>query len=144
VKPAATVAVLVVLALAAQTQAQVLPAVVEQLKRDAVALVTVDKPPATDHLALGLGLVTLLATADAHFVDQGRQHLPGWIHNFKTGGAAGSANTLAASLIAGGLVGWWIGHRLSVSHELVERAHEVALSWAPLPGGAFVAAHISF
>jgi hypothetical protein len=251
VKPAATVAVLVVLALATHAQAQVLPAVVEQLKRDAVALVTVDKPPTTGQLALGLGLVTLLASADSHFVDQGRKHLPGWIDDFKTGGAAGSANTLAASLIAGGLafgdrrvttggltllegnlllgvvvqlsktafgrvrpnhagpgrwfaggdsfpsshaahafliasvldatidrpawrwaiyplatgvalervhegvhyptdviagglLGWWIGHRLSVSHELVERAHKVALSWAPLPGGAFIVAHISF
>jgi membrane-associated phospholipid phosphatase len=251
VRSAATAAVVVVLALGVQGQAGVLPAAVNQLKRDATALVTVDKPPTTGQLALGLGLVALAAAADSHLVDQGREHLPGWVDNFKTGGAAGSANTIAASLIAGGLLfgdhrvstggltllegnlllgvvvqlsknafgrvrpnhpgpdrwfaggdsfpsshaahafliasvldatidrpawrwvlyplatgvaldrihegvhyptdvvvggllGWWIGHRLSVSHELVERPHRVAFSWAPLPGGAFIVAHISF
>ena len=248
-KPAATVAVLVVLA--AQAQGQVLPAVVEQLKRDATSLVTVDKPPTSSQLAIGLGLVALAAAADSHLVDQGREHLPGWIDNFKTGGATGSTNTVAASLIAGGLVlgdrrvttggltllegnlllgvvvqlsknafgrvrpnhpeagrwfaggdsfpsshaahafliasvldatidrpawrlviyplatgvalqrihegvhyptdvlaggllGWWIGHRLSVSHELVERPHKVVVSWAPVPGGGCIVASISF
>ncbi|HLE61126.1 MAG TPA: phosphatase PAP2 family protein [Thermoanaerobaculaceae bacterium] len=248
-KPAATAAILVVLA--AQAQGQVLPAVVEQLKRDATSLVTVDKPPTSSQLAIGLGLVALAAAADSHLVDQGREHLPAWIDNFKTGGAAGSTNTVAASLIAGGLVlgdrrvttggltllegnlllgvvvqlsknafgrvrpnhpdagrwfaggdsfpsshaahafliasvldatidrpawrwviyplatgvalqrihegvhyptdvlaggllGWWIGHRLSVSHELVERPHKVVVSWAPVPGGGCIVASISF
>lgn len=250
-RSAATIAVLVVLALAAQVQGQVLPAVVEQLKRDATSLVTVDQPPTTGHLALGLGLVALAAAADSHLVDQGREHLPGWTDDLKTGGAAGSTNTMAASLIAGGLVfgdrrvttggltllegnlllgvvvqlsknafgrvrpnhpeagrwfgggdsfpsshaahafliasvldatidrpawrwviyplatgvalqrihegvhyptdvltggllGWWIGHRLSVSHELVERPHKVVVSWAPVPRGACIVARISF
>ena len=250
-KPAATVAVLVVLALVAQAPAQVLPAAVEQLKRDATALVTVDRPPTSSQVAFGLGLLALAAAADSNLVDQGREHLPGWIDKLKTGGATGSANTLAASLIAGGLVfgdrrvttggltllegnlllgvvvqlsktafgrvrpnhagpgrwfaggdsfpsshaahafliasvldatidrpvwrwviyplatgvalqrlhegvhyptdvmaggllGWWIGHRLSVSHELVERPHRGVVSWAPVPGGGCIVAHISF
>lgn len=242
---------LLVLAVAVPAHAQVPVAVFDQLKRDATALVTVDHPPTTGQLALGLGLVALVAGADAHLVDQGRAHLPGWVDDFKTGGATGSANTIAVSLIAGGLLagdhrattggltllegnvvlgvilqlsksafgrvrpnhpgpgrwfaggdsfpsshaahaflvasvldatidrpawrwvlypvatgvaldrihegvhyptdviaggllGWWIGHRLSVSHELVERPHRVAISWAPLPGGACIVARAKF
>ena len=248
---AARTTVVVVLLLAVRASAQTPATVIEQLKRDATALVTADKPPTAGRLALGLGLVALVAGADAHLVDQGRAHLPGWVDNFKTGGATGSANTIAASLIAGGLLagdhrvttggltliegnivlgvvlqlsknafgrvrpnhpgagrwfaggdsfpsdhtahaflvasvldatidrpawrwvlyplatgvaldrihegvhyptdviaggllGWWIGHRLSVSHGLVERPRRVAISWAPLPGGVFVVARASF
>jgi membrane-associated phospholipid phosphatase len=247
----AAVAVIVGFALAAHAEAKVLPAVVDQLKRDATALVTIDKPPTTGQLALGLGLAALLAAGDSHLVDRGRAHLPGWVDNLKTGGATGSANTLAVSLIggglifgdhrvsnggltllegnlllgvvvqlskdafgrvrpnhlgpgrwfaggdsfpsshaahafliasvldatidrpawrwvlyplaagvtldrihegvhyptdvlAGGLLGWWIGHRLSVSHGLVERPQKVAVSWSPLPGGGCIVARISF
>jgi membrane-associated phospholipid phosphatase len=239
-----------VLALAAPARALTPGAAVDQLKRDATSLITVDQPPTAAQLALGLGLVALVGASDAHLVDQGRAHLPGWVDDFKTGGATGSANTIAVSLlaggllagdhrattggltlvegnvvlgvvlqlakgafgrvrpnhpgpgrwfaggdsfpsdhtahaflvasvldatidrpawrwvlyplascvaldrihegvhyptdvIAGGLLGWWIGHRLAVAHDLA-RPHRVAVSWAPLPGGAWVVARASF
>jgi len=251
VRSAATFAIPLALAAASQVRGQVPSAVVEQLKRDATSLVTVDRPPTSSQFAIGLGLVALAAAADSHLVDQGREHLPGWTDDLKTGGATGSTNTMAASLIAGGLVfgdrrvttggltllegnlvlsvvvqlsktafgrvrpnhpeagrwfvggdsfplshaahafliasvldatidrpvwrwaiyplatgvalqrlhegvhyptdviaggllGWWVGHRLSVSHELVERPHKVVVSWAPVLGGGCIVAHISF
>jgi membrane-associated phospholipid phosphatase len=251
VRSAATVAVLLGLTLGLQAHAGVLPEVADQLKKDGIALVTVDQPPTASQLAIGLGIFALAVAADSRLVVEGREHVPGWIDTFKTGGAAGSANTIAASLIAGGLVfgdhrvttggltllegnillgvvvplakrafgrvrpnqpnagqwfaggdsfpsdhaahaflvasvldatidrtawrwvlyplatgvalervhegvhfstdvlaggllGWWVGHRLSVSHGLVERPHRVAFSFVPLPGGALAVAHASF
>jgi membrane-associated phospholipid phosphatase len=251
VRRAAAIAVAVALGVASPARGQVPSAVVEQLKRDATALVTVDRPPTSTQLALGLGLFALVAAADSHLVEQCQDHLPPWIDNFKAGGSTGRAYTVSAALIAGGLafgerrvttggltllegnvvlgvvvelskrafgrirpnhegagqwfaggdsfpsshaahaflvasvldatvdrpawrwvfyplatgvalqrlhegvhyptdviagglLGWWIGHRLSVSHELVERPYKVALSWAPVPGGGCVVGHISF
>lgn len=243
-------AIAAVLALAAPAGALTPSAAVDQLKRDATSLITVDKPPTAAQLALGFGLMALVASTDTHLVEQSRAHLPGWVDDFKTGGATGSANTIAAALaaggllagdhrvmtggltllegnivlgvvlqlskrafgrvrpnhpgpgrwfsggdsfpsdhtahafllasvldatidrpawrwvlyplatgvaldrlhegvhyptdvIAGGLLGWWIGHRLSVAHDLT-RPHRVAVSWAPLPGGACVVARARF
>jgi membrane-associated phospholipid phosphatase len=41
-------------------------------------------------------------------------------------------------VVAGGLLGWWVGHRLSVAHHLVERPEKVHVSFAPVPGGGMV------
>ena len=97
-------AVAAVLALAAPARALTPGAAADQLKRDATSLITVERPPTAAQLALGLGLAALVASADTHLVEQSRAHLPGWVDDFKTGGATGSANTVAASLIAGGLL----------------------------------------
>ena len=225
--------------------------IVAQLKRDATSLITIDRPPTGGQLALGLGLFALVSSADPHLSEQSRAHLPGWVDHFKSGGATGSANTLAVALagggllagdhrvttggltllegnvvlgvvlqlskrafgrvrpnrpgpgrwfaggdsfpsdhtahaflvasvldavidrpawrwalyplascvaldrlhegvhyptdvIAGGLLGWWIGHRLSASHGLAGRPGRVTVSWAPIPGGALIAARAAF
>jgi hypothetical protein len=250
VRPAPIIAAAVALAAASQAWGQVPSAVLEQLKRDATELVTVDRPPTSTQLAIGLGVVALVAAADSHLVEQCQDHLPPWIDRFKAGGSTGRAYTVSAALIAGGLafgerrvttggltllegnvllgvvvelskrafgrirpnhegagqwfaggdsfpsshaahaflvasvldttvnrpawrwvfypiatgvalqrlhegvhfptdvmagglLGWWIGHRLSISHGLVERPQKVAISWAPLRGGALVVAHLS-
>ena len=75
-----------------------------QLKRDGAALVTVDRRPPKDQLALGLGLVELAARDDTRWVALARQELPGWIDNFKRLGAGKTANTVGALLLANGLV----------------------------------------
>ena len=231
--------------------AQTVSEAVAQLKRDATSLVTVDQPATAAQLALGLGLFALVSSADPHLSEQSRAHLPGWVDHFKSGGATGSANTVAVALaaggllagdhrvttggltllegnvvlgvvlqlskrafgrvrpnhpgpgrwfaggdsfpsdhtahaflvasvldavidrpawrwvlyplaggvaldrlhegvhyptdvIAGGLLRWWVGHRLSVSHGLAPRAGRVTVSWAPIPGGALIAAHAAF
>jgi Zn-dependent alcohol dehydrogenase len=119
-------AIAAALALAAPARALTPSTAVDQLKRDATSLITVDTPPTATQLALGLGLAALLASSDTHLVEQSRAHLPGWVDHFKTGGATGSANTLA------------------VAHDLTRRPGRVTASWAPLPGGALIAAHVSF
>ncbi|HVN76925.1 MAG TPA: phosphatase PAP2 family protein [Thermoanaerobaculaceae bacterium] len=44
---------------------------------------------------------------------------------------------------AGGLLGWWIGHRLSVAHDLTGVKKKVDVSIVPTRGGALVVARIS-
>ncbi len=231
--------------------AQTVSEAVAQLKRDATSLITIDRPLSAAQLALGLGLFALVSSADPRLSEQSRTHLPGWVDHFKSGGATGSANTVAVALaaggllagdhrvttggltllegnivlgvvlqlskrafgrvrpnhsgpgrwfaggdsfpsdhtahaflvasvldavidrpawrwvlyplaggvgldrlhegvhyptdvIAGGLLGWWIGHRLSVSHGLAGRPSRLTVSWAPIPGGALIAAHAAF
>lgn len=47
-------------------------------------------------------------------------------------------------VIAGGALGWWVGHRLSVSHGLVGRRDDVALPLSPAAGGTRLGASIPF
>ena len=248
---AAALGLAITLLAAGTAAAQAAGDIVAQLKRDATSLITIDRPPTGGQLALGLGLFALVSSADPHLSEQSRAHLPGWVDHFKSGGATGSANTLAVALaaggllagdhrvttggltllegnvvlgvvlqlskrafgrvrpnhpgpgrwfaggdsfpsdhtahaflvasvldavidrpawrwalyplascvgldrlhegvhyptdvIAGGLLGWWIGHRLSVSHGLAGRPGHVAVSWAPIPGGALIAARAAF
>jgi len=44
----------------------------------------------------------------------------------------------------GGLLGWWIGHRLSVAHDLVELPAHPQVSVVPVRGGAELVAHYSW
>jgi membrane-associated phospholipid phosphatase len=44
----------------------------------------------------------------------------------------------------GGLLGWWIGHRLSVAHELVERPGAPHVSVSPAKGGGVVTVNWSW
>ncbi len=44
---------------------------------------------------------------------------------------------------AGGLLGWWIGHRLSVAHDLARAPDKLAFSLAPTRGGVCLLATIS-
>ncbi len=44
---------------------------------------------------------------------------------------------------AGGLLGWWIGHRLSVAHDLTGTEKKIDISVVPTRGGALVVAHFS-
>jgi membrane-associated phospholipid phosphatase len=46
-------------------------------------------------------------------------------------------------VVAGGLLGWWIGHRLSVAHHLVDRPEKVHLSFAPTRGGGMMVLSLS-
>ncbi len=41
-------------------------------------------------------------------------------------------------VVAGGLLGWWIGHRLSVAHDLVEASGGIRIGLAPIPGGGYL------
>jgi membrane-associated phospholipid phosphatase len=75
-----------------------------QLKRDGAALVTVDRRPPKDQLALGLGLVEMAANADARWVTLAREQLPRWIDSFRPLGTGKTANTVGALLLANGLV----------------------------------------
>ncbi|MBZ5589234.1 MAG: phosphatase PAP2 family protein [Acidobacteriia bacterium] len=47
-------------------------------------------------------------------------------------------------VVAGGLLGWWIGHRLSVAHDLVERPGSPRIACVPVRGGGFVAVSFSW
>lgn len=47
-------------------------------------------------------------------------------------------------VVAGGLLGWWIGHRLSVAHDLIERPGKPHLAWVPVKGGGYFAASLSW
>ncbi|MCJ7442140.1 MAG: hypothetical protein MUO25_11255, partial [Thermoanaerobaculaceae bacterium] len=62
-----------------------------QLRRDTSALVTVDRPPSRDQLALGVVLLALAAGTDAHLVAVGRQQLPAWIDGCKRWGSGKTA-----------------------------------------------------
>jgi membrane-associated phospholipid phosphatase len=250
-RSAVTLALLLVLAATSATAAGVLPSVVSQLERDAAALVTVDDPPATRTLALGLASFGVLAVNDTHLARAGQDHLPSWVGRFEPGGRVAATNAVAASLVAeglllrdrrgtiggltlaegniilgvmlslsksafgrvrpnrpeagdwrkggdsfpsshaahaflvasvldatldrpawrwaiyslasgvalarvqegvhfptdvaaGGLLGWWIGHRLSIAHDLVERPGKPHLSWVPLKGGGCLVASFSW
>jgi len=47
-------------------------------------------------------------------------------------------------VVAGGLLGWWIGHRLSVAHDLVEHRGQPHVAWVPVKGGGGLAASFSW
>ena len=222
-----------------------------QLRRDTSALVTVDRPPSRDELALGMVLVAMAAATDSHLVAVGRQELPAWIDGCKRWGSGKTATVIGASLVvnglargerrvliggltllegnlllgavvdaskeacgrvrpnhpgagawlaggdsfpsshaahafliasvidetfqkpewrwviyamatgvalqrvhegvhyptdvlAGGMLGWWVGHRLSVVHGLVERPREAAAWLAPRPSDRWLVAYASF
>lgn len=74
-----------------------------QFKRDAAALVSVDRPLPKDQLALGLGLAALAARDDTRWVALARQALPRWIDAFKPLGAGKTVNIAGILLLANGL-----------------------------------------
>ncbi len=230
---------------------EIVPAVVEQSKRDATALVTVDNPPSVAQAAFGVALFAALAASDMHLSEQGQAHLPEWLGRLTSGGSTGTPSLFAGALVAeglqlgdrrgtiggltlvegnilldlalkasksafgrvrpnrpdagnwrsggdsfpsshaahafmiaavldatvdrptwrwvfyalasgvalariqeavhfptdavaGGLLGWWIGHRLSVAHDLVERPGSTRIACVPVRGGGYVAASLSW
>lgn len=251
VRAAASFAVVLALAAARPAPAEVLPAIWEQARKDATALVIVAHPPSATELGLGLAALGLLAAGDKHLSLEGQRHLPGWLDHFNAGGEVGTTNLASAVLVGGGLLlgerrgtvagltlfegnvlldlvlnasksafgrarpnqphagdfrqggdsfpsshaahafmiatvldaavdrpawrwvfyplasgvalarieggvhfptdvavggllGWWIGHRLSVAHELAERAGKPQFSVVPIKGGGSVIANFSW
>ena len=47
-------------------------------------------------------------------------------------------------VVAGGLLGWWIGHRLSVAHDLVEHPGQPDVALVPVKGGGYLVASFSW
>jgi membrane-associated phospholipid phosphatase len=247
----APLAAVLALAIAGGTAAQTLPEALQQAKKDAVSLVTIDHRPSATTVGLSLAALALLAAEDTHLSDEGQRHLPGWLDRFRVGGEVGTTDAASVALAAeglvfhdrrglvggltlfesnvlldlvlnasksafgrarphsphpgefrqggdsfpsshaahafmiaavldatvdrpawrwvfyplatgvalarieegvhfptdvavGGLLGWWIGHRLSVAHDLVERPGKLRVSLVPVRGGACVMAHAAW
>jgi membrane-associated phospholipid phosphatase len=47
-------------------------------------------------------------------------------------------------VVAGGLLGWWIGHRLSAAHDLTKTPGKPHVAWAPTRGGGVVSVACSW
>ncbi|MFI5142670.1 MAG: phosphatase PAP2 family protein [Thermoanaerobaculales bacterium] len=103
-RSAASFAIVLALAGARPGPAEILPTILEQAKKDATALFTIDNPPSATELGLGLAALGLLAAGDQHLSLEGQRHLPSWLDHFNVGGEVGTTNIASVVLVGGGLL----------------------------------------
>ncbi|HVN32204.1 MAG TPA: phosphatase PAP2 family protein [Thermoanaerobaculaceae bacterium] len=74
-----------------------------QVRRDAAALVSPDRPQSTERLVLAAGVFGVAVAADADLVVLARHGVPPWIDGFKRWGTGKTANLVGVGMVAGGV-----------------------------------------